>query len=67
MNRKSVRECVEEATRCTDRATVAESLEEARSHLTRAQAWLAIALYRVDGRSDDIRKGPEEPSRNDSD
>ena len=67
MNRKSVRECVEEATRCTDRATAAESPEEARDHLTRAQAWLAIALYRATGRSDGVQKRPAKPFRSDKD
>lgn len=65
MTRKSVRECVEEATRCTDRATAAKSLEEARDYLAKAQAWLAIALYRASVRSDDVRKRPKKPSRND--
>ena len=67
MTRKSVRECVEEATRCTDRATAADSPEEARDYLAKAQAWLAIALYRASGRSSDVRKRARKPPRNDRD
>jgi hypothetical protein len=47
MERKSVLECIEEATRCTREATAAESEEEVRRHLTRAWAWLEIANYRA--------------------
>jgi hypothetical protein len=47
MGRKSVMECIEEATRCTREATAAGSEEELRRHLTRAGAWLEIANYRA--------------------
>jgi hypothetical protein len=67
MTRKSVRECVEEATRCTDRAAASDSPEEARSHLAKAQAWLAIALYRAAGRSDGVRKRLAKPFGSDKD
>jgi hypothetical protein len=58
MVQKSVLECLEEASRCTETAATVVSEKEVLRHLRRAAVWLEIAKYRASREGVDAWQSP---------